>query len=311
MTTVIFVHGISNMPAKDDLIQYWRNILATDHAGNPGLDLTVRARIRSVHWADVLYTAPLSMAQVAENAEMSLESAGALATGGPDLSDVSDDYLQGLAAAMDIDPDELAAADTPAAPPDAALAEAAAEALPLPWFLKKPLMRAAARDSHHYLFNVDHSPRPGETFRVRDEVRARFVTELQAAAQSGPIILLTHSMGTVIAYDCLKNVAECPGVKHYMTVGSPLGITEMQDNLKPGYTRHDGFPHEKVEFRWVNIYDPVDIVSRADARLRGDYLKNGGEMVEDLRQNNGGLWTHSMSRYLAEKPLRDALRSLF
>ncbi len=298
------------MPSKDALIQYWRNTLATDYTGNPGLDLSVRARIRSVHWADVLYAAPLSMTQVAENAEMALESAGALANGGPELSGVDESYLQSLGVEMGFEPDELGAVETPNAPSSSDLAEATAEALPLPWFLKKPLMRAAARDSHHYLFNVEHRPRPGESFRVRDEVRSRFVAELNAAKDDGPIILLTHSMGTVIAYDCLKNLSDCPMVKHYMTVGSPLGISEMQDELDPGYSRNDGFPHEKVEYRWVNVFVPVDIVSRADARLRGDYLKNGGEMVEDLRQNNGGIWTHSMGRYLAEKPLRDALRSL-
>lgn len=310
MTTVIFVHGISNMPAKDNLVQYWRNALATDRAGNPGLDLSVRARIRSVHWADVLYPEPLSMTQIAENAEMALESAGVLATGGPDLSEVETAYLQALGQELGFDAGELTAAEVPDAPTVADLVQATAEAVPLPWFLKKPLMRAVARDSHHYLFNVSHSPRPGETFLVREEVRARFVAELQAAEAAGPIILVTHSMGTVIAYDCLKNVPECPGVKHFMTVGSPLGISEMQDKLDPGYSKQDGFPHEKVEFRWVNVYDPVDIVSRADARLRWDYLKNGGEMVEDIRQDNGGIWTHSIGRYLAEKPLRDALRSL-
>ena len=162
MATVVFVHGISNMPAKEDLIRYWRNILATDHAENPGLDLSVRVRIRSVHWADVLYSAPLPMTQVAENAEISLESAGALATGGPDLSGVSNDYLEGLGTALGFDPNALTDPAEPDAPPGVDLAQASAEALPLPWFLKKPLMRAAARDSHHYLFNVRHSPRPNE-----------------------------------------------------------------------------------------------------------------------------------------------------
>ena len=308
MSTVIFVHGISNMPEKDVLIHHWHSALATDYADNEGLDLTTRVHVKSVHWADVLYSKPLARAEVAESAELSLESTGALATGGPSLDEVDESFLRAFGSEMDFDPDELRNNNRVELPAD--LASAAAEAVPLPWFLKKPLMRAAVRDTHHYLYNVTHSPRPGETYKVRDVIRQRFVSELKAAEAKGPIVLVTHSMGTVIAYDCLKNVPECPKVKHLMTIGSPLGLSEMQTNLKPGYSREDGFPYEKVDLRWVNIFDPLDIVARADPRLRNDYQKGGGEVVEDLRQNNGGVWTHAFKRYAAQKTIRDALRVL-
>jgi len=308
MTTVIFVHGISNMPEKDALIHHWYSALATDHAGNEGVDLRTRAHVQSVHWADIMYASPLGLSSVAESAELSLESAGALLSGGPDLGNVDDTFLRSLAKDMDIDPAALR--DEGRVTPPSDLSGIEAEAIPLPWFLKKPLMRAAVRDTHHYLYNVAHSPRPGETYMVRDVIRQRFITELQAAEAKGPIILITHSMGTVIAYDCLKNVPECPKVKHLMTVGSPLGLSEVQTHLKPGYSRDNGYADEKVDLRWVNIFDPVDIVARADPRLRNDYLKSGGEVIEDIRQNNGGLWTHSFTKYAPKKTMRDVLREL-
>lgn len=308
MTTVIFVHGISNMPGKEALVHHWYSALATDHAGNEGVDLRTRAHVKSVHWADILYAAPLGLAAVAESAELSLESAGALASGGPDLGDVDDAFLRTFAEDMDVDPEALRDGSRVSLPSD--LSGVEAEAIPLPWFLKKPLMRAAVRDTHHYLYNVAHTPRPGETYMVRDVIRERFVNELKAAKAHGPIILITHSMGTVIAYDCLKNVSDCPEVKHLMTVGSPLGLSEIQTHLKPGYTRDDGYAREKVDLRWVNIFDPVDIVARADPRLRNDYLNGGGEVIEDIRQNNGGLWTHSFTKYALKKTMRDVLREL-
>lgn len=309
MPTVVFVHGISNMPEKEVLIHHWHSALATDYIDNEGLDLTTRVHVKSVHWADVLYSKPLTRAEIAESAELSLESAGVLATGGPSLDGVDESFLRALGDDLDFDPDDLRSR-TRVEPPAADLAAAAAEAVPLPWFLKKPLMRAVVRDTHHYLYNVSHSPRPNETYKVRDVIRQRFIDELTAAGANGPIILVTHSMGTVIAFDCLKNMPGCPMVKHLMTVGSPLGMSEIQANLKPGYTKNDGFPYQKVDLRWVNIFDPLDIVARADPRLRDDYLKGGGEMVEDVRQNNGGLWTHSFKRYAAEKAMRGALREL-
>ncbi len=308
MATVILVHGISNMPEKKALIQQYHRALAMDYRDNEGLDLTTRVHLRSVHWADVLYEKPLSLEQLAESAELSLESAGALATGGPSLDDVDETFLASLGEELGFDPDELR--DATRVEPPAEFSAVTAEAIPLPWFLKKPLMRAAVRDTHHYLFNVTHSPRPSESYQVRDEIRQRFVDELKAAEPKGPIVMVTHSMGTVIAYDCLKNVSDCPRVKHLMTVGSPLGMSEVQNKLAPGYSRNDGFPAERVDLRWVNIYDPVDIVSRADPWLRGDYRKNDGEMVEDIRQSNGGVWTHPFTKYAAGKTLRDTLREL-
>ena len=51
-------------------------------------------------------------------------------------------------------------------------------------------------------------------------------------------------------------------------------------------------------------------MARADPWLRNDYLKGNGKVVEDIRQNNGGLWTHSFTKYAAGKILRDTLREL-
>jgi len=310
MTTVIFVHGISNKPSPDELLRNWRNDLATDYRGNPGLDLGTRARIEQVYWADVFYKEPVALANYAESSEMALESAVALQDGGPEVNDVREGYLRSLAETLDFPVEDLRSQAPPPKPAPEELAAAAAEAIPLPWFLKKPLMQAFARDSHHYLFNKEHSPRPGCTYKPRDEIRSRFVRTVKQASKHGPVIVLSHSMGTVIAYDCLKNVPDCPLIEHLMTVGSPLGLSEIQDKLDPGYSAHDGFPHEKLRTQWANVYDPVDIVSRADPRLRNDYLKNGGGMVEDIRQKNDGAWTHSMSRYAAKQPLREKLREL-
>jgi pimeloyl-ACP methyl ester carboxylesterase len=56
-----------------------------------------------------------------------------------------------------------------------------------------------------------------------------------------PHIVVSHSLGTVIAYDCLKRIPECPAVDGLITLGCPLGLDEIQDKLQPGWTRADGF----------------------------------------------------------------------
>ena len=169
-------------------------------------------------------------------------------------------------------------------------------------------MRAFVRDAHHYLFNVKHSPRDGIEYRVRDEIRNRFIDALRNVSKNGSVIVVAHSLGTVIAYDCLKNVPECPSIESLITVGSPLGMSEMQDKLGPGYSQFDGYAHEKIVSSWHNVYDPVDVVSRADPKLSNDFLEHGTERIVDIRQSNGGVWTHGMLKYAKQAGLREVIR---
>src|SRR5581483_9631034 len=95
--------------------------------------------------------------------------------------------------------------------------------------LRYRIMARFVRDAHHYFFNVDFAPRPGASFRVRDELRRRFMECLRSRQGDGPLVVVSHSMGTVIAYDCLMHEPDCPPVDGLMTIGSPLGLDEVQD----------------------------------------------------------------------------------
>jgi pimeloyl-ACP methyl ester carboxylesterase len=164
---------------------------------------------------------------------------------------------------------------------------------------------------HHYLFNVECSPRPGATYRVQDEIRQRAVRALQeGAARPGPHIVVSHSMGTVIAYDCLKRVAGAPAVDGLMTIGSPLGLDEIQDKLQPEWTKDNGFPDERVRGPWINVYDALDPVAAFDPRLGNDYRRAKETVVDDVNEQNSGTWRHDISKYLAGPQLRAKLRTL-
>jgi hypothetical protein len=102
-------------------------------------------------------------------------------------------------------------------------------------------------------------------------------------------------MGTVIAYDCLKRVASCPRVDALMTIGSPLGLDEIQDALQPEWSRLDGFPSDRVAKRWVNVYDGLDPVAGFDGNLANDFMKGGLPSVEDIMEPNWGKWRHDIS----------------
>ena len=70
----------------------------------------------------------------------------------------------------------------------------------------------------------------GEKFNVQKELRKRFVEAVERGSQRpGPHVVVSHSMGTMIAYDCLMHEPDCPPIDGLMTIGSPLGLDEVQD----------------------------------------------------------------------------------
>jgi hypothetical protein len=177
------------------------------------------------------------------------------------------------------------------------------ERVPVPAWLRYRVMARLVRDAHHYFFNLETTPRAGASFKARDEIRRRFVETLNAAADKRPLIAVTHSMGTMIAYDCLKHVEDCPTIDGLITVGSPLGLDEVQD-FYPAWTRDDGFPSERLEGPWINVYDPLDVVAGFDPLLAHDFRQKGKKVVEDVREDNWGTWRHSVSKYLQGRSLR-------
>ena len=117
-------------------------------------------------------------------------------------------------------------------------------------------------------------------------------------------------MGTVIAYDCLKRVADCAEVDGLVTLGCPLGLDEVQDKLQPGWSREDGFPAEKVAGGWVNVFDRLDPVCGFDPVLANDFKKGGTAVVKDVMVENEGKWRHSAPKYLRQAEYSEPLRKL-
>ena len=309
MAHVTFIHGISNKPPADQLLRIWRDALADAADPLPLGDLAIASTM--VYWADLLYEKAeedLSAYEgVLENTAEAIDGAGGAPPPVPRTPEEAV-FLEGLRAKMTALSDaELAAAEPPAVP---AQPQGALERVPLPWFIKKHFLNAYLRDVHHYLFDVEFAPAGGTPVRIRQTIRKRFVDAVSGAGVSRPHVVVSHSMGTVIAYDCLKRVATCVPVDGLITIGSPLGIDEVQDKLQPGWTRADGFPSEKVAVRWVNLFDRLDPVCGFDPILANDYRKRGTAAVDDIAVQNEGVWRHSATKYLRQPSFRSALRRM-
>jgi hypothetical protein len=297
---ITFIHGISNKPEEKELLRRWTSTL-----GRSAVPIDLEAESVSstmVYWADVLYDSPLAADEFEAAEEMgTTDMQGATPSLPVPDGQASSNEAQWIAAmeqrlGMDREAPSTSVT-TPDSPPGTLAHEL--ERIPLPAFAKDAFLKRFLRDVHHYLFNTSFSPRPGTKYQVQDEIRERFISAIKlGASKRPPHIVVSHSMGTVIAYDCLKRVDNCPQVDALITIGSPLGIDEIQDKLQPGWTRDEGFPALKVKGSWLNYFDRLDVVSRLDPYLANDFRRQQKMVVGDIAQENIGVWRHDIEKYL-------------
>ena len=66
------------------------------------------------------------------------------------------------------------------------------------------------------------------------------------------------------------------------------------------------FPSARLR-RWINVYDPLDVVCGAGPILSNDFESADGRSIEDLKESNWGSWRHTISHYFAGKIFRNRL----
>ena len=69
----------------------------------------------------------------------------------------------------------------------------------------------------------------------------------------GGLVVVAHSLGTVVAFDILREAAG-PDVRLFLTMGSPLGIDAIRKRVSP-------IRHPPVARAWYNARDTRDVVS--------------------------------------------------
>ena len=119
----------------------------------------------------------------------------------------------------------------------------------------------------------------------RAEAARDLLKESLHAAEGRPVLLLAHSMGSVIAYDALwqlsRDSGNNPNVSLLLTVGSPLGQKIVQRHLLgKGMSGEDRYPAGIGN--WVNIA-AVGELTAIDRRLKNDFramIEHG--LVEDI-----------------------------
>ena len=294
-SVVVYVHGIGAKPPKPELKLQWDLALF-------GRDLGDRSRM--AYWADL--RRPVAEAQSAASSSRATRGRGAEA-----MLDVAallpprageTEQLFALRLLQHFGTQVVADVSGPA------VQGARKKLLPLPAWARRPIseafLKAFIADTAAYFFASG----------MRARIRRRLADELQQVAGKR-ITVVAHSQGSVIAYEVLS-AAKAAGIAldALITIGSPLGVQEVQDFLDPG---NGSIP--KTVSRWHNFSDPLDPVA-LDKGLASDFRALDGRSVrvQDEIIVNGQsrrLWgfnPHSAVGYLAHPVVRrivnDAMR---
>ena len=177
--------------------------------------------------------------------------------------------------------------------------------------LPNPAVKSTVRETERYFRNID-----GIGSHVRELVKAPLRRLL---AEGDRVLLIGHSLGSVIAYDALWELTHqeqhTGQVDLFLTIGSPLGMNFVQDRLL-GFRNHERRYPCNIR-RWVNIAAHGDLTA-LDPEIRDDFLpmlENGcTESIEDWHRgvfnyfrNEQGLNEHRSYGYLVEQHVARAV----
>jgi hypothetical protein len=118
---------------------------------------------------------------------------------------------------------------------------------------------------------------------ARVAIRKRLFDVLKNHADDD-ILLICHSMGSIIAYDVLINNPDACTINTFVTIGSPLGIPIIISRI---------FKEQKslrvpvnIRKSWYNLSDPEDLVAM-DHTLEDDFPENKNNIkIQDMLVNN-------------------------
>lgn len=288
--TVIYVHGAGNKPPRDVLKRQWDNDLF-------GRDMGPRTRM--AHYADLLHAQPEAIGFDLSTPDEALAALAAV-TGAPvtalGAGSAGDQVMaaqeakvfagltpggQQLALSLSIHMASRAASQ------QLTLEESDTGILPLPAPVRRLLLRQLLQrlipDADSYIFTDK-----------RNAIQDRLRQALDAVA--GPVVVVSHSLGTIIAYDVLSDPRFATrAVPLLVTLGAPLGYTEIQDVIA-----HPLRIPAPVAL-WANFADPLDIIA-LDTSLADDF--GGGPKIVDTRVDNPAPDNHDSGGYLRAPQVR-------
>ena len=262
---IVGIHGLANKPPRAALARYWRQSIAEGLRKNCKIPQP-RFKLQMVYWADLLYKSPLHDDALFDFDELYNQEPYTACT--KKLTTYEEGFLDGVRAR---------ASALVGASVDFTKQQFGMDRL-ADWVIGKALKDLA--------FYYDKSRKIGDRSKPRQKVLARKVLqdELRNAlppSKDNRIMLIAHSMGSIIAYDVLRDIGQEGTdfqIGHFVTIGSPLGLPHVkakivQERAYAGTKRKRLRTPTVVTESWVNYADRRDPVA-LDTHLRDDFGEN-------------------------------------
>lgn len=201
----------------------------------------------------------------------------------PHVSAFEDEYLKLLKERLDISDEEV----------EAELPGGVRERGPENWEWVQAIARALEKRSPPLAEKVLGLIPQVEGYLNRPDVAAQVNAIVEPSLKQGRMIVVSHSLGTIVAYMLLKKLSGTLDMPLFATIGSPLGINAVWRRARP-------VSNPRVMGQWVNACDERDPVALVSKLVPPNYpgpLTN----IHDLR--NAGDDPHSITEYLKHGPL--------
>ncbi len=286
--TVIYCHGISNMPPEGVLRSEWDRALFGADQGE---------RTRMAYWVDrerYPEVAGVTTRAIGEDRATLQPQVEALLASSIQASD-DREASAAFVAAMTQQLEEAAQTAAQRGAPMGGAAAKSVEAMGLWSPVTALFTQAFLADVNDFLFNRNKRERMVQT------VKDRVITG------GGPFVVIGHSQGSMVTYQALMELGDKLEVDLYLTIGSPLGLPQVTDVLHKWHGKK--LPIPSGVKRWVNIAQDGDIVC-LDQSLADEYSSSGKPAVRDI-QVEGIVWppskAHSASRYLSRRQTQETV----
>jgi len=245
---LIGIHGLANKPSEEQLSEWW--IKSLNEKGVCDVDSSA---LKLVYWADTRYPEPIAND---ENKEPYL----------PGIKDAGEERKKAV----------------PVVTLRHALTEMSGKFIEATGgdggTITEKVMNRFVSDLGDYYredIKIEHGEDTGKKYR--ETIRGRLQQALEDHMDD-QILLIAHSMASIIAYDTLLDLEEeGSGLKvdHLITIGSPLGLATVKKKIKAerenlGRKLSNPKAPATIKKSWLNQTDATDPVG-LDTKITNDY----------------------------------------
>jgi len=299
---IIGIHGLSNKPEKSKISEWWEAAIREGLLKNCGIQ-NADFQFIMVYWANLLYKYPQHQDADFDYDALYNEQPYIKAAPGA-LREYNEGWVDAVREAV---------TSRGGAVLDSIRKHVRLDAVG-DWLLEQKVRDLA------YYYDKDRKikDRDGQKRQARQVLMDELMSILRPL-KGERIMLIAHSMGSIISYDVLRNLGQLDRsfvVHHFLTVGSPLGLSFVKANIytERSYASVPVRTPTVVTEKWVNYADRRDPVA-VDAHLRDDFGRNdlGIQVEDDLVLNDyvtsrGESKSHKSYGYLRTPELSEHIK---